>query len=179
MLEVIECPECRRKLSMRDELLGHEVKCPSCSATFVATALHRPPPPPPVAIERPAREPERRSDHDRRRDRDDRDLRPRRDPYDDDYQRKKPDRSAAVLTLGILGLAFSCIPVVGWVLGGIALGMGSNDLQEMERGRMTRGGEGATQGGKVCGLIAIILNTLALFVWCMAYSRDSFYWFDR
>ncbi len=77
-----------------------------------------------------------------------------------------------MLTLGILGLVFSCIPVVGWVLGGIALGMGNSDLQEMERGRMARAGEGATQGGKICGLIAIILNTLALFIWCMAYSRD-------
>jgi hypothetical protein len=165
MLEVIECPECRRKLNMREELLGQEVKCPSCSATFVATALLRPPPPPAASPERPSREPERPRG-------DDRDHHCRHDPYDDDYRRIRPDRSAAVLTLGILGLAFSCIPFVGWLLGGIAVGMASNDWREMERGQMERAGEGATRGGTTCGLIAIILNTLALFVWCMAYWRD-------
>jgi hypothetical protein len=172
MTEVIECPECGRKLNLKEEFLGQEVKCPSCAATFVATAQLRPPPPPPP-VEIAPREPERRRDDDDRDDRR-RDRRSRRDRYDDDFQRKKPDRGAAVLTLGILGLAFSCIPLIGWVLGGIALGMGSNDLQEMDRGQMSRAGEGATQGGKICGLIAIILNTFALFIWCMAYSRD--YW---
>ena len=85
----------------------------------------------------------------------------------------RPDRGAAILTLGILGLVFSCIPIAGWILGGIALGMGNNDLGEIARGRMSRAGEGATQGGKICGLIALILSTLAVFFWCMAFARDN------
>jgi hypothetical protein len=189
MSEVIECPECQRKLTVREEHLGQEAKCPSCGATFVASAMLKPasPPPPPPPVERPVREIERRRDHDRddrrerRRDfdRDDNDRRPRlRDPYDEDrdYGRLAPDRGAAVLTLGILGLVFSCIPAMGWILGGIALGMGNGDLQQMARGRMSRAGEGPTQGGKICGLIAIILNTLALFFWCMAFARERPFW---
>jgi hypothetical protein len=187
MTEVIECPECRRKLSMRDEYLGQDVKCPSCGATFVASATLRPPPPtppPPAARELPPRESSRRRDEerdDRRHDRDDDDRprrdydrddydRRRRDPYDDD--RKRPDRGAAVLTLGILGLVFCWVPLAGWILGGIAWGMGNNDLSEMSRGRVSRLGESATQGGKVCGIIAVILATLFVFFYCMAFVND-------
>lgn len=183
MLEVIECPECQRKLSMRDEFIGQEVKCPSCGATFVASAAHRPaapPPPLPAVPERPTREFDRRRDNDRDDRRRDRDF-DRRDYERRDYERDRgarPDRGAAVLTLGILGLVFCCIPTLGWILGGIALGMGTSDLGEMSRGRMDRAGEGATQGGKICGLIAIILNTLALFLWCMAWYRDrDVFWY--
>ena len=175
MTEVIECPECRRKLNLREEYLGSEVKCPSCEATFVASTALRPAPLPPP----PPPEPERLDPDDevrRRRAPARNDLRRRRrDASDDDrdYDRVRPDRGAAILTLGILGLVFSCIPIAGWVLGGIALGMGTNDLGEIARGRMTRAGEGATQGGKICGLIALILSTLAVFFWCMAFSREN------
>ena len=184
MPEVIECPDCRRKLSMREEFLGTQVKCPSCGATFIASLEYRPAPKPLSPLPEPERLRRDYDDDDRRRDREEEDRprrdrddvrRRRRDPYDDDrdYDRVRPDRGAAILTLGILGLVFSCIPIAGWVLGGIALGMGTSDLGEIARGRMSRAGEGATQGGKICGLIALILSTLAVFFWCMAFSRDN------
>ena len=187
MPEIIECPECQRKLSMKEEFLGSQVKCPSCGCTFIASTSNRPaplPPPPPPPPEQPRRDdddrPRRRRDSyddDRPRrdyDRDDDRPRRRRDPYDDD--RVKADRGAAVLTLGILGLVFSCIPIVGWVLGGIALGMGNTDLGEMARGRMSRAGEGATQGGKICGLIAVIVSTLFVFFWCIGFANNRYYY---
>jgi len=189
MPEVIECPECQRKLSMREEFLGADVKCPSCGATFVATLIRRAPPPP-VVRELPQRDEDRRAKDNQRQtydlrdddfsrrqfddeDEDDDFTRRRRyidrrrtSRYDND-DRTQPDRGGAVLTLGILGLVFSCVPILGWILGGIALGMANTDLNEMSRGRMRRDGEGATHGGKICGLIAVILSTVFVFLYIL------------
>ena len=168
MPEVIECPECRRKLNLPEGLLGEQVQCPSCGTTFTGAAAYRLAPKPPA---RPVPAP--RVDENRRRPRE-RDDDPRRRDWDDDLERegKNPDRGAAVLTLGILALVFSCLFIPGLVLGIIALAMGTSDLNEMTRGRMSRAGEGSTQAGKVCGLIAIVLSVMSLFFWCMAYAKD-------
>src|SRR5580704_13584255 len=76
------CPQCLSQLKLPRELLGKQVKCPSCGTVFVGTDSAPPPPsPPPVRDERfglgtdawaktPALEP--RGDDDLgRRDRDD------------------------------------------------------------------------------------------------------------
>lgn len=63
----------------------------------------------------------------------------------------QPHRGAAVLTLGILGLVACLIcGIIAWV-------MGNNDLREMRAGRMDRSGEGMTNAGRICGMIACIL----------------------
>ncbi len=36
MAEVVSCPSCQRKLQVPDNLVGQDVQCPSCSATFLA-----------------------------------------------------------------------------------------------------------------------------------------------
>ena len=105
MAFTIECPQCQRKLAVPETMLGLRVKCPSCQTEFEARAgangaeVHVPPPAPP------------REELD----------------YDPDFglppERRKPHRGAMILTLGILGLAFTCIPPVAWVLGGAALSM--------------------------------------------------------
>ncbi|MCI0464039.1 MAG: zinc-ribbon domain-containing protein [Gemmataceae bacterium] len=38
MPEVIDCPSCRRKLRLPEELLGRFVQCPTCGQTFAAPA---------------------------------------------------------------------------------------------------------------------------------------------
>ena len=38
MPEIINCPQCERKLRMPEEMLGRTVKCPSCSTVFTARA---------------------------------------------------------------------------------------------------------------------------------------------
>jgi predicted Zn finger-like uncharacterized protein len=38
MPEIINCPQCERKLRVPDNLLGQAVKCPTCSMTFTASA---------------------------------------------------------------------------------------------------------------------------------------------
>jgi hypothetical protein len=168
MGEIITCPHCQRKLNLREEYLGQMVQCPACSEQFTAelpsSPLPRPAPPRQVEAPHPDYErPERSRDYDepprrRRRDYDD---------YDDDYRRGRPHRGAVILVLGILGLALFWIPLAGWVMGGIALGMGNSDETEMARGIMDRSGKGQTQAGKICGLIAVILSTLAFVSCCV------------
>src|SRR5437660_9135178 len=38
MPEIIDCPQCERKLRVPDDLLGRAVKCPTCGVTFTAPA---------------------------------------------------------------------------------------------------------------------------------------------
>ena len=68
----------------------------------------------------------------------------------------KPHRGVAILVLGILGLVVCLIcGIIAWV-------MGKNDLREMEQGTMDPSGMGLTKAGKICGMIAVILNVLAI-----------------
>jgi hypothetical protein len=63
---------------------------------------------------------------------------------------------------------------MGWILGGCAAAMGNSDLEAMGRGRMSRSGEGATQGGRVCGIIAIVLACIAALFICMGIITDRY-----
>jgi hypothetical protein len=164
MSETIACPRCGRKLNVQEEYLGQAVQCPACNEQFTAE------PPPltarPVMLP-PAGEPP--PPRGRLRRDDDYDRRPRRDyDYDDygDRRYERPDRGGVILTLGIVGLVLSCIPLAGWILGGIALSMGNTDLGAMARGTMNRAGQGTTQAGKVCGLIAVILSSVFFLLAC-------------
>ncbi len=61
----------------------------------------------------------------------------------------KPHRGAAVLALGILGIApcFIC-GIIAWV-------MARNDLAEMDAGQMDPAGRGITSAGKICGIVGV------------------------
>jgi hypothetical protein len=178
MPETVSCPNCTRRLAVPPHLLGTSVQCPACQTIFEATlegAARPTPPPPPAPVEPPRTRP---------RDDDDDDDAPRRsrrryEDEDDDYDRRRrprrrgpldydgpgrPHRGPVILTLGILGLVLSCCYPAGWILGGIALSMGSTDTNEMDRGRMDPEGRGMTTAGKICGMIGVILAFLALFV---------------
>jgi predicted Zn finger-like uncharacterized protein len=119
MPEIVQCPNCDKKLRVPDNLLGKGVKCPGCGKTFSAKAAagsaadevqtkpasRRAPDPEPEEEEqkRPTR---RRADEDdeedrprrrRREDEDDEEDRPRRrrrddDEEDDDRQRRRRSR---------------------------------------------------------------------------------------
>lgn len=47
MPEIVNCPQCERKLRVPDELMGQAVKCPTCNRTFTASPA-APAPPSPV-----------------------------------------------------------------------------------------------------------------------------------
>jgi len=70
----------------------------------------------------------------------------------------KPHRGTLILVFGILGLII-CAPlaIVAWV-------MGNSDLKEMDAGTMDSAGRGATQAGKICGIIGTILFGLSLII---------------
>lgn len=55
MTLIIDCPSCQRKLRVPDELLGTQVKCPTCAVTFVASETLTPAAAPPA--ESPKEEP--------------------------------------------------------------------------------------------------------------------------
>lgn len=172
MPEIIACPECGRQLRVTEDLFGQMVKCPSCQATFTAAVPDTPPPRgdgPRGAYEvradedeprRPVGRPRRYADDEDDLDRPGR----RRPPVDYDEDRMRPHRGATILTLGILSLVLSCIPLAAWVLGGIALGMANNDLQAMARRRMDPAGQGQTRAGQVCGIIGVILGVFSCVI---------------
>ena len=68
----------------------------------------------------------------------------------------KPHRGTLILVLGILSLVV-CQPIgiAAWI-------MGSNDMKEMDAGTMDPSGRGQTQGGKICGMIAVILMIVSI-----------------
>jgi hypothetical protein len=176
MQEIISCPACQRKLQVPESLLGQDVRCPTCGATFVARLADEPQPAPHAAAPPPRWAPEPEPP-----------LRPRPrrrgpDDYDDGYddyedhrddrypaRRRRdrylaPHRGSAVLTLGILSLV-----VCGPVLGPIAWVMGQGDLGEMRAGRMDREGEGLTSAGRICGMIGTILSISLIAIYFLFF----------
>jgi len=83
----------------------------------------------------------------------------------------KPHHGTLILVLGILSL-FMCNIVTGipaWV-------MANSDLREMDAGTMDSGGRGATQAGKICGIISVVLAGLsALLVIAMLALGFGFF----
>jgi hypothetical protein len=170
MPELIRCAACGRQLQLPESLLGQTVQCPSCQATFVASA-GGPAPPPPTAYRPPTAPGYPPAAEPRRPPRDDygRDEYGYADDYDQygprGYGRPgrhggAPHRGGAVLTLGILSLVFSLCPIVGFILGIIALTQGSSDLAAMDNGHMDPEGRGSTVAGRTCGLIGMILSAV-------------------
>ena len=68
----------------------------------------------------------------------------------------QPHQGAVILTLGILGLVL-CLPlgIAAWV-------MGTNDLREMNAGRMDPSGRDMTNVGRVLGIIACCLAAIGI-----------------
>jgi len=73
----------------------------------------------------------------------------------------QPHRGTMVLVFGILGLLCCFIfGIIAWV-------MGSNDLKEIDAGRMDPSGRGITQAGQICGIIATVLWLLGVVIWLL------------
>ncbi len=192
-VELVTCPQCRKKLRVPEELLGKQVKCPTCTEVFTADPSHAAEPlppseepvPPPAARRRANDDPaEPRPRPSRVVDDEDDDDRPRRrrlraedddddDDDDDDYRRRRrrrrrdltPHRASMILTFGILSLL-----VLPFVFGPMAWVMGNSDLQEMRAGRMDPEGEGSTNAGRICGMIATLLSVGGTLLCCLFYA---------
>jgi predicted Zn finger-like uncharacterized protein len=185
MAEIVNCPQCERKLRVPEELLGKKVKCPTCQSTFTASAAGSEPagvaaPPPPREEpaprprspeedfqfeDRPSRRPPPRRDEEDD-DRDDRPSRRRRDEDDDGLIRRRvaPHRGGLILTFGILSLALGFF-ICGLFLPGFGIPawiMGNKDIREMRAGRMDREGESMTNIGRILGMVACGLSVLGI-----------------
>jgi hypothetical protein len=170
MPEIINCPSCQRKLQVPESLIGQDVQCPTCGATFTAslagpTPSSAPAPPPQPAGYGLERGPSERREPPRRPRTDDYDDYDEREEYGDRPRRRRrdllPHRGSTILTLGILGL------VVCGPLGIIAWVMGNQDLAEMRAGRMDPEGEGTTNAGRICGIIATVFMIIGLVFACL------------
>lgn len=70
----------------------------------------------------------------------------------------QPHRGVLILVFGILGLVV-CFPfgIAAWI-------MGNGDLGEMRSGRMDPTGEGMTQAGRICGMVATAFAVIGLVI---------------
>src|ERR1700730_13265153 len=133
MAIISACPSCNRQLRVPEDLLGKQVKCPSCGMTFTAAAFDgaaSPPPddPAPVEEESPIEvtdeaPPKKKDSSSRGRDdaneddEDDYDHRPRRRQSRRNGGYLEPHRGGLILTLGILSIV---IPFAGLICGILA-----------------------------------------------------------
>ncbi|MBX3352418.1 MAG: hypothetical protein KF684_05745 [Phycisphaeraceae bacterium] len=68
----------------------------------------------------------------------------------------RPHRGVLVLVFGILGLVLCFLfGIAAWVMGGA-------DLRQMDAGHMDPEGRGLTQAGKICGIIAVVLQLIGI-----------------
>ncbi len=73
----------------------------------------------------------------------------------------KPHRGTLVLVMGILGIACCGVfGIVAWVLG-------SQDLREIDAGRMDPSGRGLTQAGRIIGMITTILMIVGMVIYAL------------
>tara|TARA_B100001758_G_scaffold34245_1_gene25516 strand:+ start:41 stop:499 length:459 start_codon:yes stop_codon:yes gene_type:complete len=75
-------------------------------------------------------------------------------PTQQDIQNFQPHRGAMILTFGIIGVA-CCFPfgIAAWV-------MGHTDIKLIDSGEMDPTGRSMTNGGKICGIISVILTVI-------------------
>ena len=66
----------------------------------------------------------------------------------------QPHRGSMILTFGIIGVA-CCFPfgIAAWV-------MGHSDIKSIDSGIMDPSGRSMTNGGKICGIISVIITVL-------------------
>jgi predicted Zn finger-like uncharacterized protein len=192
---IVDCPSCTRKLRVTEELIGREVKCPTCGSTFQATAgnvTRQPTPrglvseeaasPPPAGLGASVKDaPGVASDYSAQEGTEEsRELQPLREEEPEDLNEERsreeprhfrgrrdaePHRGALILILGILSIV---LLLIGLPLGIAALIMGRRDLQKIRARAMDPEGEGTTQAGWICGIIGTILQSLAC-LGCMTY----------
>jgi len=75
--------------------------------------------------------------------------------------RVEQHRGSTILVLGILGL------MMCFILGIFAWVMGNEDLQKMRAGRMDRSGQGLTEAGRICGMVAVLWQIFGILIFIL------------
>lgn len=183
-MTVIECPDCGKSLKVNDSMAGKRVCCPGCKNPFVV---------PDAAVEelelveeeheqeervtaRPRRDTERRPPSPRPRaeeDEEDADRpRPRRRRQHDD----DPDSvsfSSAPLVYGILACLLSCVPLIGALLGYLALNKANAEFDRLPGGKRARAARKQLRLAKTLGIVGICLSGVVFVVALVVRIRDE------
>lgn len=159
MIEVIECPQCRRKLRLPDDALGQPVQCIGCGTTFT-------PPGPPAPLSAPTPVAAKPLWPDRPEDRPPPLPQPPALGLGGDGpliggRQPLPHRAGLVLTLGIASILLSMCPIFGVLLGGLALSLGTEDIDRMKSNVMDSSGRTMTGLGRALGGIAMAIGVLS------------------
>lgn len=163
MPEILNCPQCERKLRVPDDLLGHAVKCPTCGVVFTAPATATESAAIPVADVEP-QEPREIDQEGRSPPTEASDVpgpAPAREYEAPPWPSRRPGgylephRGTVILVLGILSI------VICGLLGPVAWVMGNNDMKEIRAGRMDPAGEGTTNAGRILGIISTVIMLIS------------------
>ena len=161
MPDLMNCPQCERRLRVPDQLRGQSVKCPTCGTIFTAPleivqGISE------IGMEDEEAAPTEIYQDERITSQGGTGAsgEPLLGAYEDAAQRPrrprrvdlKPHRGSLILILGILSI------VVCGFLGPVAWIMGSSDLKEIRAGRMDAEGEGTTNAGRICGIIGTFVQ---------------------
>ena len=179
-MPVVKCPDCGKSLKVGDDLAGKRVRCPGCKNPFVvpesAPVLEavdeeeeqeeqeervtaKPRPRRDAVRTPPARRP-RDDEEDEEEDEDEDDDRPRRPRS----RRLKRDVSvsSAPLVFGILSCLLSCAPLIGFILGSVAINKANAELDNLPRGKSGRAARKQLQFAKTLGVIGMCLSGVML-----------------
>jgi len=151
------CGTCDSVLSVSDEHAGKQAKCPKCANVNSIPNSSQPAPAPPVVPPPVA---------------------PQAMPagYNAGYSQPmqgmatqapygapisgsfEPHRGGLVLTMGIFGVVFSCLGIIGI----IGIVMSSRDLKKIKAGQMDPQGEGLTTFGLVLSIVGTVIFACVL-----------------
>jgi predicted Zn finger-like uncharacterized protein len=155
MPQLVSCPHCQRQLNVPDNLLGKNVKCPSCQNTFTATA------PGAGGGAESAAEPPRRSA-------------PREEgAAGGPSGGMRPHRGMLILILGIVGV-LPCFVCAHWVCAALAVYFGHTDLKAMDRGEIDPAGRGLTKIGWILGIVGLVFLALEICSGCITGGISLF-----
>lgn len=164
MADITQCPSCRRKLQVPETLIGYDVQCPSCGATFTARVAGQP-----EMQSRGAADREAPGEYERTPPRYGGDERAAVDDYGRYAPRRgqAPHRGTMILVFGILGIALCGI------FGIVAIAMANADLAEIRAGRMDPEGESLANTGRILGIISLVLNLACCGLTFLAALADA------
>lgn len=173
-MAVVKCPECGKSLKVSDNLAGKRVRCPGCKNPITVPA-----PDAPVlelaedeeeegVTAQPRRNAARSAPPRRSRD-DDEDEEDEEEEDDRPRRRRRSVRrdvsvSSGPLVYGILSCLLSCAPLIGAILGSLAIKNANEEMDRLPRGRAGDAGRKQLQLAKILGIVGICLSVLMLIL---------------
>ncbi len=157
MAFIVQCPQCQKKLKLKDEAAGKQVRCPSCKHPFVTPASEEEEAVVATLVEEeapPSRQPPEPDEEDEEEDR------PRR--------RKRPPRDipAPMLPMiyGGLSCVFCCVMPVGFALGALAMSKANSAIDELPNSRRADAAYQNLRIAKLLGIIGMCLSGVMLVI---------------